>query len=67
MQVTMQWFMNPDGKMFRGRKSALEEIHGSGLYTKDCGFKIFVKRIKMSPLSQLLKSLKAYKSDSLVN
>ena len=33
-KVTMQWFLNPDGKMFRGRKSALEFIQSSGNYTK---------------------------------
>ena len=62
----MQWFMNPDGKMFRGRKSALEEIHGSGLYTKECGFKVLKQLFEMFIL-QFLKSLEAYQSDSLVN
>jgi hypothetical protein len=34
-KVPMQWFLSPDGKMFRGRKSALEEIVGSGKYPKE--------------------------------
>ena len=34
-KVPMQWFSNPQGKMFRGRKSALEEIQGSGHYSKE--------------------------------
>ena len=29
----MQWFLSPDGKMYRGRKSALEEIQSSGQYS----------------------------------
>ena len=33
-KVPMQWFLNPEGKMLRGRKAALEEIQNSGLYTK---------------------------------
>jgi hypothetical protein len=33
-KVSMQWFLNPEGKMFRGRKSALEEIITSGKYSK---------------------------------
>ena len=31
----MQWFMSPQGKMFRGKKSALEHITNSGKYTKE--------------------------------
>jgi len=33
-KVAMQWFLNPEGKMFRGRKSALDEIVNSGKYSK---------------------------------
>ena len=33
--VPMQWFLSPEGKMFRGRKSALEHISKSGLYDKE--------------------------------
>ena len=32
-KVPMQWFLSPEGKMYRGRKSALDEIQNSGLYT----------------------------------
>ena len=32
-KVPMQWFLSPDGKMYRGRKSALEEIQSSGQYS----------------------------------
>merc|ERR1740129_1625372 len=31
--VQMQWFLSPEGKMFRGRKSALEHITKSGKYS----------------------------------
>ena len=33
--VPMQWFLSPEGKMFRGRKSALDHITKSGLYDKE--------------------------------
>ena len=33
--IPMQWFLNPDGKMLRGRKAALEEIQNSGKYSKE--------------------------------
>jgi hypothetical protein len=33
--IPMQWFLSPVGKMFRGKKSALEFIVNSGLYTKE--------------------------------
>ena len=33
--IPMQWFLNPEGKMFRGRKAALEEIQNSGKYSVD--------------------------------
>ena len=31
----MQWFLNPESKMFRGRKAALDEIQNSGKYSRD--------------------------------
>ena len=34
-KIPMQWFLNPEGKMFRGRKAALEEIQNSGKYSND--------------------------------
>ena len=33
--VAMQWFLSPEGKMFRGRKSCLEHITNSGQYSVD--------------------------------
>ena len=30
--VAMQWFLSPEGKMFRGRKSTLEHITKCGKY-----------------------------------
>ena len=32
-KIPMQWFLNPEGKMFRGRKAALEEIQNSGKFS----------------------------------
>ena len=31
--VAMQWFLSPEGKMFRGRKSTLEHITKCGKYS----------------------------------
>ena len=31
----MQWFLSPDGKMFRGRKSALRYIETCDYYSKE--------------------------------
>ena len=33
--TTMQWFLSPDGKMFRGRKSALKYIESCDYYSKE--------------------------------
>jgi hypothetical protein len=33
--TTMQWFLSPEGRLFRGRKSALNFIQTSGAYSKD--------------------------------
>jgi len=33
--VPMQWFLSPEGKMFRGRKSTLDHITKSGQYNKE--------------------------------
>jgi len=47
-KIPMQWFLNPDGKMLRGRKAALEEIQNSGHYTKEDirKFKFVIPEIK---------------------
>jgi hypothetical protein len=34
-KVAMQWFLSPEGKMFRGRKSALEFITTCGKYDSE--------------------------------
>ena len=33
--TSMQWFLSPDGKMFRGRKSALRYIETCDYYSKE--------------------------------
>ena len=33
--IAMQWFLSPEGKMFRGKKSAIDYITNSGRYTKE--------------------------------
>ena len=33
--IPMQWFLSPEGKMFRGKKSAIEFITNSGKYSKE--------------------------------
>ena len=33
--IAMQWFLSPEGKMFRGKKSAIEHITNSGKYSKE--------------------------------
>ena len=39
--IPMQWYMSPEGKMFRGKKSAMEFISNCGMYSKDeiCKFR----------------------------